>query len=362
MVWFQCEDCGENLKKPKLVNHFRGCSAQKLSCIDCGVIFNQQSVQGHTQCLSEAEKYGPKNVGIVKKEIIKTSSKENNCNGLDVSLGLSKRAPWSCSLCNVKATSQDTLLLHSQGKKHKSKVRSVSSEMSNGKNAVDLHVKEDKNKVSSNEWSEISLCKSKQENGLREYSFQGNDKNRQSGDAVQRDQPESNCKCTEGTMKEQTIEMKKKGKFSRDQPTPPSRNETRSKANDVKAGEACGKLVTEKISEPTEPLVVEDSSLDKHRDISLKRKRKKVMAVDDVEEVCMSLVKWKKLIKRALKTAPNGTLRVKELQRSILPSFMEMVEKSGLKVTKATFSRELEKQIQSSAKFIIDGRKVRLAP
>ncbi|KAL6496496.1 hypothetical protein OROGR_029754 [Orobanche gracilis] len=23
MVWFQCEDCGGNLKKPKLANHFR---------------------------------------------------------------------------------------------------------------------------------------------------------------------------------------------------------------------------------------------------------------------------------------------------------------------------------------------------
>jgi cell growth-regulating nucleolar protein len=31
MVWFQCEDCGENLKKPKLAGHFRSCSAWKVS-------------------------------------------------------------------------------------------------------------------------------------------------------------------------------------------------------------------------------------------------------------------------------------------------------------------------------------------
>lgn len=31
MVWFQCEDCGENLKKPKLLNHFKICSAYKVS-------------------------------------------------------------------------------------------------------------------------------------------------------------------------------------------------------------------------------------------------------------------------------------------------------------------------------------------
>lgn len=30
MVWFQCEDCGDNLKKPKLPNHFRMCSASKV--------------------------------------------------------------------------------------------------------------------------------------------------------------------------------------------------------------------------------------------------------------------------------------------------------------------------------------------
>lgn len=30
MVWFQCEDCGENLKKPKLAGHFRSCSAYKV--------------------------------------------------------------------------------------------------------------------------------------------------------------------------------------------------------------------------------------------------------------------------------------------------------------------------------------------
>jgi len=31
MVWFQCEDCGENLKKPKLAGHFRSCYASKVS-------------------------------------------------------------------------------------------------------------------------------------------------------------------------------------------------------------------------------------------------------------------------------------------------------------------------------------------
>lgn len=39
MVWFQCEDCGDNLKKPKLPNHFRMCSASKVLCFFFLLIF-----------------------------------------------------------------------------------------------------------------------------------------------------------------------------------------------------------------------------------------------------------------------------------------------------------------------------------
>uniref|UniRef100_A0A0D9YAZ7 Zinc finger C2H2 LYAR-type domain-containing protein n=1 Tax=Oryza glumipatula TaxID=40148 RepID=A0A0D9YAZ7_9ORYZ len=72
MARFQCEDCGDDdLKKPKLAGHFRSCaqptgfalpsplSVASLSCIDCGESFSQETVQGHAQCISEAEKYGP---------------------------------------------------------------------------------------------------------------------------------------------------------------------------------------------------------------------------------------------------------------------------------------------------------------
>ncbi|GFS43429.1 zinc ion binding protein [Actinidia rufa] len=124
MVWFQCEDCGENLKKPKLPNHFRICSATKLSCIDCGQIFGQQSVQVHTQCITEAEKYGPKGQGKAPNV---TNAKPNNDAkqkpDVDVNVGLSERPPWFCSLCNTNATSKQTLLLHAEGKKHRAKAR-----------------------------------------------------------------------------------------------------------------------------------------------------------------------------------------------------------------------------------------------
>lgn len=122
MVWFQCEDCGDNLKKPKLANHFRVCSANKLSCIDCGQMFGQQSVQGHTQCITETEKYGPK--GQAKPSTPgKTNSSSKPKPEVDINVGLSERPPWFCSLCNTSATSKQTLLLHADGKKHRAKAR-----------------------------------------------------------------------------------------------------------------------------------------------------------------------------------------------------------------------------------------------
>ncbi|MED6186016.1 hypothetical protein PIB30_062643 [Stylosanthes scabra] len=123
MVWFQCEDCGDNLKKPKLAGHLRTCSAYRLSCIDCGETFGQDTVQNHTQCMTEAEKYGPK--GQVKNGTPAKPNKDGNKQKpeVDINVGLSERPPWFCSLCNTQATSKQTLLLHADGKKHRAKAR-----------------------------------------------------------------------------------------------------------------------------------------------------------------------------------------------------------------------------------------------
>ncbi|GJN18553.1 hypothetical protein PR202_gb05725 [Eleusine coracana subsp. coracana] len=134
MVWFQCEDCGENLKKPKLVGHFRSCSAYKLSCIDCGQFFGQDTVQGHTQCISEAEKYGPKGQNKPSNGAQGKPDKPKPNADVDINVGLSTRPPWSCSLCNTTTTSQQTLLLHADGKKHRAKAKAfhASQKQANG--------------------------------------------------------------------------------------------------------------------------------------------------------------------------------------------------------------------------------------
>ncbi|KAG8051525.1 hypothetical protein GUJ93_ZPchr0001g30777 [Zizania palustris] len=100
MVWFQCEDCGENLKKPKLAGHFRSCSAYKLSCIDCGQFFNQDTVQAHTQCISEAEKYGPKGQNKQSNNTQGKQDKPKPNTDVDTNVGLLTYPPWFCSQSN----------------------------------------------------------------------------------------------------------------------------------------------------------------------------------------------------------------------------------------------------------------------
>jgi len=45
MVWFQCEMCGDSLKKPKLGGHMNHCRGTHFTCIDCSQTFDRQSVQ-----------------------------------------------------------------------------------------------------------------------------------------------------------------------------------------------------------------------------------------------------------------------------------------------------------------------------
>jgi len=49
MVWFQCEACGDSLKKPKLAAHVKQCRTRAFTCIDCSVTFDLTAVQVSSQ-------------------------------------------------------------------------------------------------------------------------------------------------------------------------------------------------------------------------------------------------------------------------------------------------------------------------
>ncbi|GFR71812.1 cell growth-regulating nucleolar protein [Elysia marginata] len=58
MVFFNCNACGEALKKNQVEKHtFRCRHCEVLSCVDCGKDFWGNDYQYHTKCMTEEEKY-----------------------------------------------------------------------------------------------------------------------------------------------------------------------------------------------------------------------------------------------------------------------------------------------------------------
>lgn len=131
MVWFQCESCGDTLKKPKLAGHFGRCAAEWFTCVDCQQGFDRWTVAQHVTCVTEYEKYalgatkpgGVAAAGGPREAQASTAAPSTAATGLEF---LATRAPWVCLCCNVTCTSKDTLLGHAQGKKHRSKARAAS--------------------------------------------------------------------------------------------------------------------------------------------------------------------------------------------------------------------------------------------
>lgn len=83
----------------------------------------------HNQCVSEHEKYalGATKPGGFAAGGFKSASSggvpsEAEVTGVEF---LSLRPPWKCSVCNVNCTSQDTLLSHASGIKHKRRARAA---------------------------------------------------------------------------------------------------------------------------------------------------------------------------------------------------------------------------------------------
>ncbi len=146
-MWFICDDCGDTIKKPQLKKHFNACSASILSCVDCGQEFNRHTVQGHTTCVTEHEKYalGATKPGGKASAFNGTAAKEKmggqtgpfrGEERTDDIIGreyLATKAPWLCSCCNIECTGAETLKSHALGKKHKRKATTLRKQKEEGK-------------------------------------------------------------------------------------------------------------------------------------------------------------------------------------------------------------------------------------
>ncbi|XP_022965441.1 UBP1-associated proteins 1C [Cucurbita maxima] len=307
MVWFQCEDCGDNLKKPKLPNHFRTCSATKLSCIDCGQTFGQESVQGHTQCITEAEKYGPKGQGAAINVTTPKSNKDSKQQpDFDILVGLSNRPPWFCSLCNTKATSKQTLLLHAEGKKHKGKARGFHA--ANKQNQTEEEAVSDK----------MPAVEETPKDDVVENGHVGAEKLK---DQLKAESELGHLESDNGTS-----HTKKKRKLD-DGSTEKTKDDDPNRGNGevIQATKAEIKPIKDEIT------------------VSKSLKEKKI--------------KWKKLITSILKSSPDGVLKISKLRKLTLKSIRE----SGDTGDETKLVEMLEQKINSSSKFAVEKKYVRLA-
>ncbi|PAN30025.1 hypothetical protein PAHAL_5G268300 [Panicum hallii] len=300
MVWFQCEDCGENLKKPKLAGHFRSCYASKLSCIDCGEFFSQDTVQGHTQCISEAEKYGPKGQSKPSNGAWGKPDKPKPNADVDINVGLSTRPPWFCSLCNTTATSKQTLLLHADGKKHRAKAKAfhASQKQANGAEQT-ADVKET---------GAVPTIESAQGNGGKS----GDHERDEEKDAGKRKRVDDMAVEEPDNTKRQHLTSSNIGEVIQSKDGK-SENKTKSTA-----GELAG--------------------------------------VADCKSVQKQKIKWKKIITKTLKTNPDGVMKLKKLQKLVAKELQEC----GLTEDKEGLHATLMDKIASSSRFNVDGKRVRL--
>ncbi|KAK6944786.1 Zinc finger, C2H2, LYAR-type [Dillenia turbinata] len=302
MVWFQCEDCGENLKKPKLANHFRICYASKLSCIDCGETFGQQTVQGHNQCITEAEKYGPKGQGKASNAKPKPDNDSKQKPEVDINIGLSEHPPWFCSLCNTNATSRQTLLLHAEGKKHRAKARAY-------------HAANQPPKAAEESAPSVQLS---------------------NGNTAAPDLPSSNDvreskaldppKASPSTMSlegENISSSKKKRKL-----------EVPEGGGDVSGELDHGVVIQVEIAEADQA-----------------KKAKLCGSKDDKRKV-----KLKRLIASVLKSTPEGVLKVKKLRKHVLKALQEC----GVDEDEKILAEKIEHKINSSSKFKVENKCVSL--
>ena len=108
------------------------CYTSSFTCIDCSRQFDSSTVHGHTQCVTEHDKYAKgatKPGGFAEKGFYDDQGKTDpggTGRGGVVVVGqefLSLRAPWVCSVCNVTCTSKQTLESHATGTKHIRRVR-----------------------------------------------------------------------------------------------------------------------------------------------------------------------------------------------------------------------------------------------
>ena len=214
MPWFQCEDCGDTLKKPKIRGHAGQCSASRFSCVDCLQVFDAYTVQQHTSCVTEHEKYALSITKPGQEHLMGAAANRDQGGGGPVAGGgavvgeefLSKQPPYECACCKVKCTSWETLVGHAQGKKHKSKSRSAYAAQGKGPDGQPLPKEEEKKEEEVKEEAAAADVK------IVEAASEGSQKKEKKEKKRKRDKEEKSPKKEKKAKKEKKEKREKKEK------------------------------------------------------------------------------------------------------------------------------------------------------
>lgn len=128
MVSFNCDGCGDVVKKPKLAQHYKRCYAP-FTCLDCSVQFASPQ-EAHTSCITEDEKYQKRyaresspytdthSLYKGKKSNVQILNRTQSSQGSSATMDKPTDTPKS-TLSQTEATKEDTNVSTGKDKKRK---------------------------------------------------------------------------------------------------------------------------------------------------------------------------------------------------------------------------------------------------
>ncbi|XP_031556060.1 cell growth-regulating nucleolar protein-like [Actinia tenebrosa] len=296
MVSFICNACGQSVRKNQVEKHYQTVCRQcnVLSCIDCGKDFHGEEYAAHTSCISEAEKYQGK--------LFQSKEKANK--------GEQKQQEWIKQLQEVTGSDSvdPSIRKHLQTLKQYSNIPRKKAKFQNFcKNSVKIYDQTTLDKL----WDAFS--------GGNKASTQNQKSN---GEAQVPDQNNKEEVNSESSKEEPNVKETKK-------------TEKKEKKKKKRVEEVVGNKKSKK--DKADDNTNEQNGAGKKK----KRKRKrdeneqdepsgKISRIEDNNNMEDEMVEekdiqgnfnWGRIIKMALKEAPDNELPVKKLRKKVLAEF-----------------------------------------
>eukprot|EP00058_Branchiostoma_floridae_P023639 XP_002609129.1 hypothetical protein BRAFLDRAFT_115317 [Branchiostoma floridae] len=356
MVFFNCNACGQTVKKNQVEKHYltvcRSCDM--LSCLDCGKDFWGDDYKTHTQCISEEDKYGGK--GITGHRMTKGEAKQdawlkqvqkamNDANASPQVRNLWERLSQYSNIPRKKGKFENfvknSLRIHNnhlvtqvwevfsaaqqqqQKEQQQDQEKQKESEQIEKEDILKEHQTKDKSleNDSKEDSGKVSKRQKKEERQLKANKKEKKDRSKENGDTETdtKQKKQKKSKETEENMLENgTLERRKKKKLKS-----PKNEECQSKQDDVSGPQKSKrkKRKHQDLEEDTcEEKVAEDSNT-KNEEEQPKKKKKKLAQPKEEQTVKPAKFPWESVISAVLLKADDHQVSVKKLTKKVLAEF-----------------------------------------